>query len=322
MLSVAELAREATSAWITFSGAASSPKAQILKRAVKSSVVRLEDTLLPGGSIVAKRRDLRSLEQERRIYQDLLPSMSVTSLRCYGIEQVPGAAAGWLFLESADGEPYSANDPAHAGLAARWLASLHRGGVNPDELAAWLPTRTDEDYRRQLESGTARFRQALATDRALPASVSRSASRLIYLADDLLADWSSVSSRATSMPMAVVHGDFVGKNIRVASCGDCAALLVFDWEHACWGPPAVDLAQMLPGGPDFAAGPDLLGYASRMPGGDSIDVATLSVLGTLLRLCAAVEWASAHLDSSRPERAWVNIPTYEAGLDLVTRRLR
>src|SRR5262249_37076143 len=41
----------------------------------------------------------------------------------------------------------------------------------------------------------------------------------------------------------LAHGDFAGRNMIVLPVPDGLALVVFDWEMAGWGPPAVDLAE-------------------------------------------------------------------------------
>jgi aminoglycoside phosphotransferase (APT) family kinase protein len=46
------------------------------------------------------------------------------------------------------------------------------------------------------------------------------------------------------MPRTLVHGDFVGKNVRVRKGPTGSTLLPFDWESAGYGVPAADLDRL------------------------------------------------------------------------------
>jgi thiamine kinase-like enzyme len=88
----------------------------------------------------------------------------------------------------------------------------------------------------------------------------------------------------------VVHGDFVGKNVRLRERAGEVAVLVFDWEVAGWGPPGVDLAR-------FAA--DRHHEAmSAYCGAAGVSPAAAwrnAELGVVFRLLAAIDWIAVEL---------------------------
>jgi aminoglycoside phosphotransferase (APT) family kinase protein len=105
------------------------------------------------------------------------------------------------------------------------------------------------------------------------------------------------------MPLTLVHGDFVAKNLRVRNSQEGPILLPLDWETAGWGVPAADLAQVV----GRAARPDLATYWSIVRESSwELDLPTLqrlADLGVVFRVLAAIRWTSEAL----PYR-WLHMP--------------
>jgi phosphoribosyl 1,2-cyclic phosphodiesterase len=101
-----------------------------------------------------------------------------------------------------------------------------------------------------------------------------------------------------------VHGDLVRKNLRInTTCGRQHVVAV-DWENACFGIPAVDLAH-LPGSecfPDFVASPDLVSYLEVVQHHwQFVDIETLEGLanmGALFRCLDALVWEIERLEAN------------------------
>src|SRR5262245_18276404 len=72
--------------------------------------------------------------------------------------------------------------------------------------------------------------------------------------------WKELEHEFDRWPGALVHGDFVVKNLRVTHGDQGPELRVFDWEMAGWGVPATDLAQCL----GKSVSPDLSAYAAAI----------------------------------------------------------
>src|SRR5205807_9046815 len=178
---------------------------------------------------------------ERTVYEEILPSLKVPSLRYYGFLEEPGGTFCWTFLEEASGAQYSSLLGVNREQAARWLGMLHTSAA---EVAAAArlpdagPTRYQEFARAAREAIPRQFGNPVLT-----------ADDVEYLENVLLgvaeleARWGDIDELCSSAPATLVHGDFNGKNIRLGSAGGGSIFLVFDWEEAGWGVPAIDLAQ-------------------------------------------------------------------------------
>jgi 3',5'-cyclic AMP phosphodiesterase CpdA len=168
-----------------------------------------------------------------------LPRLPLVAVRYYGLLEEPETDFCWQFLEEASGDQYSSSDPNHVRLATRWLAALHtetasfagRVGLRRKDTAFYLSH--VQRARTGIDQHLARLPR---TDprRDLLRSVAAQCA-------DLAERWRIVEALCAGMPEALTHGDFVRKNLRVRDGGDGPALVVFDWEAAGWGVPAMDL---------------------------------------------------------------------------------
>ncbi|HET7088603.1 MAG TPA: hypothetical protein VFL17_08135 [Anaerolineae bacterium] len=99
-------------------------RVEILKDHAKSTVYRLEGVGRGRTAIIAKRCRTDIAAIERTIYEDVLPSLPITTLHYYGFVEENDQFC-WLFLEDAGQEHFSPVIEEHRALAAQWLALMH-----------------------------------------------------------------------------------------------------------------------------------------------------------------------------------------------------
>ena len=58
--------------------------------------------------------------------------------------------------------------------------------------------------------------------------------------------WQDLERALAEMPQCLVHGDFVGKNVRVMQTEGGRELYVMDWDISGWGAPACDIERIVP----------------------------------------------------------------------------
>jgi len=286
----------------------------IQERPSKPAIYRIVGAGPEGGDIIAKRCGRGTATTERVIYEEILPQMPISAIRCYGSAPDEDERFSWLFLEDAAGEPFSAKDQEHRELAGRWLGLMQTCAAHIPAAAASLPDRTGTFYSQLLHvawevTGDILTRETLEPHRAtvLIAVVSH--------CQQLTHAWSEVERLHDGIPLTVVHGDLGDQNARVRNGSVGKSLLVMDWEEAGWGIPAVDLAQF----DGSTLEPDLTSYWSVVrQSWTGVTLGTVkrwAELGRLLRLIQAVVWANSGFDLS-PRREWYfdRMELYEAKL--------
>jgi len=283
----------------------------------KSNVYRLEGVGRAGTGVIAKRCSKATALVERAVYEELLPGLPVPSLHYYGFVEEAAADGCWLFMEQASGADYSNLLPAHRDRAGGWLALLHTTA------AAAQPGQhlTDGGPGRSLQRlGALRetMRRHLDNPVLSPADVGFLETTLARL-DDLAAHWDRLEEICRGVPPTLVHGDFNGRNIRLATTGSDPTIVVFDWEEAGWGVPAIDLAQqMVPSG-QLSANPDIPAYWStareRWPA-LSLDACwRLAYCGTVFRALAAMSWIAGNLANDGAHACLSDMQLYAAELE-------
>ncbi len=262
---------------------------QVLKRHAKTAVYRIGGLGPAGSTLVAKRCYTRTGEVERVIYEHLLPGLGLPAVRCYGYVREPAGQYSWLFLEDAVGIEYSSVCDAHRALAGKWLAALYRAAVDTGRLPG-LPERDCGYYRNELDLLKAQIR-TLQANPVVPVEDLSLLRTLDSQCEIVSTHWEELEDRCSGFPPALVHGDFVVKNVRVRSTPPGAALLVFDWEVAGWGVPATDLAQSVGG----TVSPDLAIYRETMTNyGFPLEarlVERVAECGRFFRLIDCMLWA-------------------------------
>ena len=267
---------------------------EVLKSKRKSAVYRLTGIGPNGATIIAKRCKTATALVERAIYDELLKHPSLPALRCHGLVWEQEREYCWLFLEDAAGPEYSPNNKEHRALAAQWLGMFHRVPFSP-ELKAALPDRGPGHYLQSLRAS----RAVLLARVGHPALSANEVALMRNVAEQFDAaekHWNELEAFDAAWPRAVVHGDFVIKNLRIRNGGSGPALLIFDWEMAGWGAPATDLAQSL----GRCVSPDLDVYGSILRENfaqfNARDLRRLAEFGNLLRVVDKIFWATAAME--------------------------
>ncbi len=284
----------AVRAWREFQQAWIEPgRVTALKCKTNTQVYRLEGAGPGGRAVIAKKCPLATARVERLIYTRFLPLAPVPALQLYGFLEDAGGRFAWLFLEEATGQEYSPSCADHRALAGQWLGTIHRAALGTD-FQAVLPDLGPGHYLECLRAARAKLRQHIDNpalrfgDAALLDASARQC-------DVVEAHWGELEQCCDRMPRVVAHDDFAAKNVRFCRGLSRPALLVFDWEHAGWGLPAIDLAAV----GEHTVSADLGAYTAVMSR-DFPDLAIQEVqrweaCGKILRLIDSVYWNSFRL---------------------------
>lgn len=273
----------------------------------KSAVYRLNFLGHGHPSVIAKRRPEGELADEIRLHGEFLPALPMGTLELFGhAEGLDGF--DWLFLEDAGGTCYSREAREHQALAIEWLGRLH-AGASPG--ASWLPDTGPAYFRSVLDLG----RNGLGVGLSHPAlsTFDREVLTAILTSLDTVEEgWQQVEELCARMPRTLVHGDFVPKNVRVRERLGQIDLVVFDWETAGVGPPAVDIALLR------GTEKDLRKYLAIVndvwPELRLQDVQQLALIGDVFRLLHAIYWDSRSFAHEWVEHAMWNMIEYERHL--------
>jgi phosphotransferase family enzyme len=259
-----------------------------LRREKKTAAYRIFGLGPRGSAVIAKRSESESAAVERIIYEEILPHLSVQTLRYYGQVIERGGAYTWTFLEDAGEERYSARISKHRVAAARWLGLAH-ATFTRFPMCTSLPDRGPRAYLQEMCSTG----KAIGKNLTNPALTSGDLSILRALLSEfetLESRWRVIEAVCRQLPGSLVHGDLAEKNLRLRELKDDRLLLPFDWETAGWGPPAVDIAQFILD----SASPDLGAYLSIVrdfwPGVNAEDLRNVARIGAIFRLINAITW--------------------------------
>ena len=280
----------------------------------KSKVYRLEGAGEGGADVIAKKCRQEYGLLESTVYERVLARLPVPYPRLIGMGSDEDAAFCWLFLEDAGNEVYSPILPKHRVTAGRWLGALHASTTSlpPD---VQLPDRGPAHFLRHLQLARDTIRENL-NNPALDRRQRHELRGIMLTCDFVESNWGIVEQFCRDMPSTLVHGDFVGKNVRMRSGAAGIEVLPFDWEHAGRGVPAVDLAQAAFSSTTFLANPDLADYwiATQWTGIGYEAVLRLATYGTVFRCLAALNWESQRLAYEWVEWPVKNMAMYEAEL--------
>jgi ATP-binding cassette, subfamily B, bacterial len=318
-------------AWTSLHGHERLPDAvEVLKigRAGRTNAYRLCGLGPGGGGVIVKCASARALEFERLIYQDVLPSLALPSLHCYGF--VEAGSTAWLFLEDADqGSMIPPADRQPTALA-QWLGELHISAAGMS-VGPRLPDRGPSHYLEHLQDSQTLIECNLAHP-AFNSEERRLAEQILLDLAGIEARWESIEEICRDSPSTLVHGDLVPRNLRFRMKDGKVLVLPFDWEIAGWGVPAVDL-EVLRGSGQWGqvgfglAGPDdsaVHAYVSAVratwPQMDVERIQRLASIGYVFRLLASVHWAAQGLRYEWIKRSWRYLTHYESDLRTVATR--
>jgi ATP-binding cassette, subfamily B, bacterial len=315
-------------AWARLHGHKQLPDAvDVLKtgKGGKTSAYRLWGVGPGGGGVIVKCGSAAVLEFERSIYEEVLPSLPLPALRCYGFLEAGSTA--WLFLEDAEqGSMIPPVDRQPAALA-QWLGELHISAAGIPA-GPRLPNRGPSHYLEHLQESWTLIGCNLghpafnSEDRAL-------AEQILLDLEAIEARWASVEEICGDSPRTLVHGDLAPKNLRFRMKDGKVSVLPFNWETAGWGAPAVDL-ELLRGPGQWGrvgnglADPDdsaVHAYVSAVratwPQMDADKIQRMARIGYVFRLLASVYWAARGLRYEWIERSCRLLTHYESDLRTV-----
>src|SRR5881409_3789263 len=190
----------------------------------KNQVYRLEGAGWAGTAVIAKRSRKADALIERTVYEEILPRLTVPSLRYYGSLEDPDAEYCWLFLEEATGAKYSKLLAAERAQVARWLALLHTSAAEAAAKAG-LPDGGPGRYREFLRSAREGILQHLDNPVLDPDDIAFLDAMLARLTE-LDGHWNRLEEICDGVPQTLVHGDLNGKNLRLRPTSADATVLV------------------------------------------------------------------------------------------------
>jgi hypothetical protein len=286
------------------------------RRSKKSVLFRLVGAGERGRPVVAKLCRGPHATAERRVYEDVLPTLRIPLPLFYGSLETPEGI--WLFMEDGGEVQCDPRDPAHRELAGRWLAGLHGAGIGHAALA--LPDRGPDHHLERLRSG----RRAMLDNRDNPVFEDAHLEVLdsfIRVCDELETRWHEIEELSDLLPRTVVHGDFCRKNLHVRSGAGGLEFFPLDWEMAGWGLPACDLCPTRKAARSTICDLDVYGEAIRAhwPALDRSLLRRAVALGGVFRNLCGLDWASVDLPHRWPEKPIPRLKVYSDDLAIALR---
>jgi thiamine kinase-like enzyme len=279
---------------------------ETIRQRAKSAIYRLQGAGPNCSDIIAKRCLSTTALTERLIYQEILPSLPLAGLRCYGCVKDDAPEFHWLFIEDAGTLEYEVSLPEHRAAAARWMAQLHSLGAG-SAAAARLPDRGTRFYLEQLRLA----RKTIVKNYSNPALQGADLAEVKALeaqCEFVEARWEQVQQMCQGMPSTLVHSDLKVNNVRMRHETEGLTLLPFDWELAGWGIPVVDILKC----PDHE-----LYFAEVSKAWPSLKrehVQRLAEVGKLFRAIITVSWNSVKLRFPWIEWAMLKLRIPQAAL--------
>jgi aminoglycoside phosphotransferase (APT) family kinase protein len=298
--------RLAVDAWLGLNGGHREPRATTRikprkdgKRG-KTFAFRLEGATANDESVIAKLTAPSTAILERHVYDGLLSQLGAPAPTCYGVADEVRSGQSWIFIEEIQGPRPSRENVGHLRVLGAWLGIVAEG-AQALRANLRLPKRDVGFIRSELQAAHARVAAATSAGEVGSDSV-RLLNRLARACDTLLVRWDYVDRAAQSWPTTIVHGDLTPKNIRLRNGGPGVIPYAFDWEHAGWGNPAIDLAGLVGGAPGSNSAPaaEMLATYAKFatvfwPEVTSAEVGRCLEYGRLLRLVHSIIWATARL---------------------------
>jgi hypothetical protein len=217
-----------------------------LKRRRRSQVYRLRWSG-GGGSMIAKRCRKHMTAVERAAYSAVLPTARVRVPAYYGslddATANPDDPFAWLFIEDMGDRRFSPGDAGQRSMLARWLGSLQATLLRSEaSRTEELPVRDAAYYQRYLHRALDEL-PILAAERSFSGSLLALVAAVVSALRSVQGQWDNVTASFDDVPMTLVHGDCLPKNIHVAHDPGGFEVVPIDWGNAGWGLPGSDLGQ-------------------------------------------------------------------------------
>ena len=298
-------AHPALAAWTSLGIDAPFPEAvEDVFRKKRIAAYRLAGVPQRGAAVIAKRQRRSFALYERRLYEHVLPHVSARVPRYYGLVEESENSC-WVFLEDVGGDAFSSTSALHGQLAASYLARLHTASEVPD---GHLPDRGPAHYLKVLL--TARERILANVHRVNAGDEAEVLTTIAAQCSRVERRWPSIQAVCDETPAALVHGDFVSKNMRIRRTNGHVQLVAFDWELAGWGMPGVDLVQL----DDAALEHYAACIAPHWAGIGLGDLRRMRETGRLLNVVASIQWATEEFRHEWLHRPLKKLASYEPEL--------
>jgi hypothetical protein len=273
--------------------------------------------------VIAKRCGKKTALVERAVDEMVLPRAAVPSLGYHGFLEEPEGEYCWIFMDEAIGDNYWGLLAAHRAVAGRWLGLLHSSAIDV-AVNGHLPDAGPRRYLGILHATREFIEQHLDNPILMPDDTACLEEIRAHL-HDVASHWDRLEAVCEGTPKTLVHGDFNGKNLRLRSENGHTSVVVFDWEDAGWGVPAVDLAQQTLSFGRVSANPDLRTYWSTMrercSNVDAEALQRLAHCGSVFRALASLRWAVPTLATDWAHDCVANLHVYVTELDEALERL-
>ena len=306
----------ATLAWLRLSRSHSMPSSiDFLTRGKgrplnsKSKIFRLRGPSMPLPSIIAKLGPSKTILTENIVYQEVLPLIGLPQLESFGTIN-ENSETSWLFLEEAPGTPYEEQDPAQHRLAAKTLAEIHTTTSKLD-LSKLLPKHNLDGYDTCIIDGRNTISENISNP-ALTKPHRNVLNDILDHFDTIEAHWNELNIALKEMPLCLVHGDFVGKNVHIHSHNNRQSMYLFDWDISGWGAPAFDIERISP--------EQYYSFSkSSWPSITQSQIQFMATVGAILRNVGLIQATSVSLCYEWVEKAMLEITEYELSLKTALR---
>jgi hypothetical protein len=177
--------------------------------------------------------------REIEMYQSVLADGESGAPDFFGAVVDPVAGRYLLFLERVNGLPiWQFGEMEIWRTAAQWLARFHQRHAGP--AGAAVSRHLIQYDRGYYLTWPRRASQFLRKNPAVSAGA-------VAFIDALAEAYSRVVDRLMSLPVHLIHGEWVASNILVQQENGNIRLRIVDWEMAGIGPPLMDLADLTGG---------------------------------------------------------------------------
>ena len=180
-------------------------------------------------------------QREIEVYRRVLAPLDVGPA-LIGFQISPQTGIYWLLIEHVQGPRlFEVGERERWAAVARWLGGLHQRLATLDRDRIRREARLIEYDREWYTVWLHRALQFFASSDPPHSRHGRAALR--WLADR----YDKIVERLTSLPPAIIHGEFYPANVLVGATAGDADVYPVDWEMTSIGPPIIDLAALTSG---------------------------------------------------------------------------
>jgi hypothetical protein len=243
-----------------------------------------------GDTVIAKYCPTGEARREETLHHHLVHRLPFPVLRCLGRLDAAEEGFSWLFLEDGGTQRFDPGQAGHRRLAGTWLGKLHVAGTELEK-SPMVRSRGPDAFRELLDESAPLVAVARGHSGLGAPEAKRSLDAVESACARLMEVWEPIEAYCRLLPQTAVHGDFKEDNVCLGRRGEDVHLLVFDWNEAGWGPPALDLAKFRS---RYRMQPELGAYLdevrSRFPSFGEDEVEGVGLIGEGLRAVACIRW--------------------------------